>query len=209
MPKKIVFIGPPAAGKTTLRKFVFEGTPADPLLESAEPATIGMRFDTYDYLYSYPVEAVGSPAEKMPMELSIVDCAGQEIDRWLGDLRDKVFEGADVIFFVIDASAYFSGPDAKESIQSMICLAVQARLELAPNSQLYILAHKIDLLVPNQMTKDSIVSKIRNETASYLFDKLGMMYSIDVFPTSLAREYRNDTFFMLLNTATDLFSRSL
>ena len=91
---------------------------------------------------------------------------GQELEKWLGDAREKVFGGADIIFFVVDASKYFANQEEKEYIQALVKLVFETRLELAPTSQLFILAHKIDLVVPKQMQKEAAVRKIQNEMTS-------------------------------------------
>ena len=43
--KKILLFGPPEAGKTTLRKFIFEGTPPGKLVEEPELPTIGITYN--------------------------------------------------------------------------------------------------------------------------------------------------------------------
>jgi hypothetical protein len=205
MAKKIVFLGPIEAGKTSLRKFIFEATPADKLLNSSEPATIGMKFNTYQYVYTYPIEREDECGEKIPMVLVLVDCAGQEIERWLNESREMVFGGADIIFFVFDVAPYFEVDTYKEYILELMSLTQQARTELAPESQFFILAHKFDKL-QNKIKKETVSNRVKSELSNYIFDRTSQILTFDVFPTSLAKEYRQDTFFMMLNRTTNLLS---
>nr|MDO8119473.1 hypothetical protein [Candidatus Sigynarchaeota archaeon] len=115
MTKKILLLGPPAAGKTSLRKFFFEGISAEQLLLQSEPASIGMKYSHYEYIYMYPFEKEGNIPEKTPFNLAVVDTAGQELDKWLGEQQYQVFVSADVVIFMFELKQW-NVPEMREYI---------------------------------------------------------------------------------------------
>ena len=66
MSKKIIIVGPPGAGKTTLRKIFFEGENSSYLLDYALEPTHGKE----------------SLILNLKEEVGIFDLAGQENKRW-------------------------------------------------------------------------------------------------------------------------------
>jgi GTPase SAR1 family protein len=112
--KKIILIGPPEAGKTSIRRFFFEGIPAPELLEKPEAASVGFKYNNYEYLFSYPIEKEGIIPEKFPIQLSLVDTAGQELEKWLTIMKERVFGETDIILFVFDISNWFIFNKKKE-----------------------------------------------------------------------------------------------
>ena len=103
MIKKVLFLGPAEAGKTSLRKFFFEGVPATQLLKESELPTVGLKYLKYDYMYSFPTKEKDD-REKIPLSLSVVDSAGQNLKEWLTERKERVFPGSDIIFFIFDVS---------------------------------------------------------------------------------------------------------
>ncbi|MHA1892463.1 MAG: hypothetical protein ACTSYS_15830 [Promethearchaeota archaeon] len=203
---KVLFLGKPEAGKTSLRKFFFEGVPAEEILNKAEPPTIGMKFNNYNYVTTLPSEKKGeNKGEKIPISLSVVDSAGQNLKDWLSEKKERVFPGADIIFFVFDVADWIDSK-TKEEIEDLIMLIYNRRMELAPESSFYILAHKFDK-VKARFNREKLKKKIKNELRDYVFDKMMKFYDFDVYVTSIDKEYENDCFLTLLNLTTDLLNR--
>ena len=75
MSQKIIFIGPPGVGKTTLRRVFFEGESSRKLLEYAIEPTYGKETLILDFSQS----------------IGIFDLAGQENERWLDSEEKNVF----------------------------------------------------------------------------------------------------------------------
>lgn len=129
MPEKIIIVGPPNAGKTTLRKIFFEGENSIRLLEETLDPTHGKE----SLLFS------------LGQDIGIFDLAGQENERWLeGEERD-VFLNSKVILIVIDAE---TEPREMVTFTGQI---QEIRKDLTPNTTLHLLVHKIDLLGKKQL----------------------------------------------------------
>lgn len=86
MVKKIVLVGSSSAGKSTLRKWFFEGENIFKLLENPLEPTISYENKSYRFI----------------QELYVFDLAGQEVDRWFGN-QQEIFDESEVIINVIDA----------------------------------------------------------------------------------------------------------
>ena len=207
--KKIVFIGPPNAGKTSLRKFLFEGVPADTILEQSETPTISVKYYRYNYVYSYPFERDGNPPEKIPIQLSIFDTPGQELEKIVTTtIRNNVFSEADVILFIFDVSEW-ENEIRREYLMNFMSFVNDVRTELAPDSTYHVIGHKYDMHPAGFDDMGKVRAGIKSELDDYLFQKAGKMLDVDVRLTSLIKEYRQESFHALLDITTNLLSPSL
>lgn len=127
MSKKIIFVGPSGAGKTTLRKLFFEGENSTKLLEYALEPTYGE-------------ESLILRLPGIKEDIGIFDLAGQENERWLSTAENSIFYGTRVIIVVIDISV------SLDDILDFIKRIIEIRNELTPESLIYTLIHKIDLV---------------------------------------------------------------
>lgn len=139
MAKKIIFIGPPAAGKTSLRKIFFEGENSSRLLEYALEPTHGKE----------------SIVLKLQEEIGIVDLAGQENQFWLEMNKNSIFYSAEIVIIVIDIT------NPIEEIINFAKRVLKIRNELNPTSIVYLLLHKVDLLKPEKLKE--IKLNVNNE----------------------------------------------
>lgn len=199
---KVLFLGPPESGKTSLRKFLFEGVPASKLLEESELPTVGLKFNSYSYVQTLP----GQKGEKVPVSLSVADSAGQNLDEWLTDRKDRVFPGTDLVFFIFDVSDWLD-ESKKSFIEDTIMRIYHARLELAPDASFYIIGHKFDKVPEGRTYREQMAKRIKRELNDFVFDKMMKFLDFTIYITSLHSEYEQDTFVTLLNLTTDLLSR--
>ena len=209
MMKKIVFVGPPNAGKTSLRKFFFEGVPADTILEEPDVPTVSTKYSGYNYVYSYPVEMDGVTPEKIPIEVTVLDTPGQELESLLTtSMRQKVFSNADIIMFIFDVTEW-EEEIRRDYLMDFISLVNDARLELAPDSTYHVIGHKYDRHPGGIDDLEKVRAAIKRDLDEYLFRKTGKMLDINVHLTSLMKEYRRESFHALLDLTTDLLSTPL
>ncbi|MFX0101223.1 MAG: hypothetical protein ACFFCS_16740 [Candidatus Hodarchaeota archaeon] len=165
---------------------------------------VGLKYLKYDYMYSFPTDKKDD-REKIPLSLSVVDSAGQNLKDWLSERKDRVFPGSDIIFFIFDVSEWLEDATRTE-IQDMIMEIYNQRLELAPESTFYIIAHKFDKI--EGKARDQMRKQIKKELNDYVFDKMMKFLDFEIYITSLEEDYVNDTFLTILNLTTDLIARS-
>ncbi|MHA1805305.1 MAG: ADP-ribosylation factor-like protein [Promethearchaeota archaeon] len=144
MGKKIVIVGPPEAGKTTLRKVFFEGENSVRLLKHALKPTYGIE----------------SLILRLKDDVGIFDLAGQENKRWLETEDKQVFQNTEVMMVVFDAKT----TDIREIIE-FIKKIIQIRNKLSPHAIIFLLMHKIDLIDKKRMEqlRLEVNHAIRNE----------------------------------------------
>ncbi len=165
MSKKIIFIGPSGAGKTTIRKIFFEGENSKKLLEYALEPTYGE-------------ESLILRLPGLNEDIGIFDLSGQENHRWLDTNENEIFIDSKIIIVVIDINTEF------DLISDFIDKVAKVRDELSSKSMIYVLLHKIDLIDANELKKLKIKSK-----NSFSDKKL-----LKIMFTSLKKKYLVNTF---------------
>jgi len=170
MSEKIIFVGPPGAGKTTLRKVFFEGESSTKLLEYALEPTYGE-------------ESIIMRLPGLNQDIGIFDLAGQENDRWLDTNEKRIFIGTKLILVVIDIISSY------DEIFTFVKKIIDLRNTITPSTYIVVLLHKIDLISEKKIReiKSLIKNKFSNENlVNFLF-------------TSLKREYFAQTFSNLID----------
>jgi small GTP-binding protein len=131
MAKKIVFVGPASAGKTTLRKIFFEYQTSEQLLQFGLDPTYGME----------------SLVLKLGQEIGVFDLAGQENSRWMETDEKEVFAGTSIIIVVFDVSS------PVDTILDFVAKLVKVRDEMSPSAMIFMLVHKVDLVSAQTLEK--------------------------------------------------------
>ena len=162
MKKKIIFVGPPNAGKTTLRKIFFEGENRSKLLEFALE----------------PTKGVESMVLKLKGEVGIFDLAGQENYKWFGTKKKTIFYETNMFIVVIDAVS------SMEEIVDFTKKVINIRNDLTPSAFIYLLIHKIDLLERDILYKLKL--QIKKEIAKtysikYAFTSIQRRFVLETF----------------------------
>ena len=121
MSQKLVIVGPPGVGKTTLRKIFFEGESSRKLLQYAIEPTYGKETVILDFSQT----------------IGIFDLAGQENERWLDSDDKEVFENTKVIILVNEVTKPI------EEIVEFTNKVVKVRNLVNPDALIYLLIHKI------------------------------------------------------------------
>lgn len=129
MSKKIIFVGPPNAGKTTLRKIFFEGENRLKLLKFGLGPTHGQE----------------SVILKLTEDIGIFDLAGQENWRWLETDEKSVFYNTKILIIVIDITTSI------KEILEFIEKVLKIKNELTPSTYIYLLLHKKDLITLDRL----------------------------------------------------------
>jgi len=185
--KKVVLVGPQEVGKSTLRKWIFEGDSVIKLLENPLEATFGVENYSYNLLRN---------------DIGVFDLAGQENDRWFEE-NTEVFNESDLILNVLDARF------APKILEDKINLALKVETRQAPKSLLFFLIHKIDLIDTKQLEKIKKVLKDKNINLFYTSIKVSYLPStiecfVEIFKKS-GLEWENKIDFDLVKMNTSLF----
>ena len=143
MNKKMVFVGPAGAGKTTLRKIFFEYEIAEHLLDTPLDPTYGVE----------------SIVLRLGQNIGVFDLAGQENEKWLNGEDKEIFLDATIIIIVIEATSPIL------DIESFVKKVIQVRDETCHDALIYLLVHKIDLVTDDDLdnVKNLIINRLGKE----------------------------------------------
>jgi predicted transcriptional regulator len=150
MSKKLIFVGPSNAGKTTIRKVFFEGENSSKLLQYALEPTFGQE----SIIFNLFEENIG-----------VFDLAGQKNKRWLESEDKKIFKDTSIIVIVIEVNSKI------EEVKGFSKRVLELRNELAQSSKVYLFIHKIDLLdqMDLQILKREIKESLNNLNLTKIF----------------------------------------
>lgn len=165
-PKKIVFVGEAAVGKSTIRKTFFEYFNPQDLLDNSLEPTRGLEFFQYDLF---------------DLNCSVLDTSGQELRDWIQNQQEEAFSEADYIVFVASA------PDFNKIRAEIYNLLQEITLLANFYAQDIIVAlfiHKIDLLAQEDL--DDFITECREYHRQ--FEK-GEETDIPLFFTSIKSDF--------------------
>ncbi|MCP4761142.1 MAG: hypothetical protein GY870_05125 [archaeon] len=149
--RRVLFIGPPASGKTTLRKVFFEETDPQNIMDNPLEPTRGIENFVYNWL---------------DIDVGIADSSGQEIEKWFGLDQDLAFNELDAVVFVFDITRYDSD---KEFIFADIAETILTKRAHSRHAKIYIFVHKKDLIEEVKIQKKFV--QIKGEIRDYLLTK--------------------------------------
>ncbi len=160
--KKILFIGPPGTGKTTIKNIFFEMESPLKLLKNTLDPTRGINSSIYSFF---------------EQDLGVFDLAGQENKDWFSK-DSNIFKHTNLIICVLDINRYLG--ENIEFIGDVI--KIQNDLKLS-NCSIAILLHKIDLIESHYLQQKL---KAIND---YLMNEKKQEMSSQIYPTSITKKY--------------------
>ncbi len=149
--RRILFIGPPAAGKTSIRCSFFEDIKPQTLIETPPEPTRGLENYTYNWL---------------DVTVGIADSSGQEFERWVNYDAEYAFRESDSIIFVVDTDKF---EEDKKEVLDQIEKALISKNKNAPKAQFNIFLHKIDLI--DEKEREESINSIKSAVKTSLKEK--------------------------------------
>ncbi|MHA1647872.1 MAG: hypothetical protein ACTSVL_09900, partial [Promethearchaeota archaeon] len=158
-------MGPQEVGKSTIRKWLFEGDSLYRLLENPMEPTYG--YENYSY--------------NLLQELGVFDLAGQEQSRWF-DENPEIFSESDIILNILDARS------APKIIIDYINKVIEVQKKFAISAKVFFLIHKIDLIDDIQIFRlKSRIKLFKEQFQRFQNEKLNIFY------TSIKPSYLSET----------------
>ena len=176
--KKLIIVGPPAVGKTTIKKVFFEMFNPYELLKKSLKPTRGINSSVYSFFN---------------IDLGVFDLAGQEINDWFTSER-KIFNNSDVIISVIDINVYLK--EILDFLEKLIKVYNEMNLS---KCSIVVLAHKIDLI-------DKLYLQHKIKAIKDFFSNMKNL-EIKIYQTSIEKEYFLKTYDIICRIITELVSQ--
>jgi GTPase SAR1 family protein len=175
--QKIVFIGFPESGKTSIAQVIFQGANPLELLENPLKPTKGTDISSYNWL---------------DLNFVIFDTAGQKYQELFTNTKKqtKVFGKSTYIIYLIDYLSW-NKKDTKEKILKDIKSLKTLLEEGSYSAELLLFFHKIDLIDDNK--RESLIEKVKS-----LMEKKGyQIYFTSIHPDHIFSLY--SSFYKILS----------
>ncbi|UNI18544.1 GTP-binding protein gtr1 [Purpureocillium takamizusanense] len=149
--KKVLLMGKSGSGKSSMRSIIFSNYIA------RDTRRLGA---TIDIDLSH-VKFLGN------LTLNLWDCGGQEafMENYLSQQRVHVFSNVGVLIYVFDIESR----DVDRDLATYVSI-LSALLQFSPSANIYVLIHKMDLVVPSarESVYDERVRLVKQKTAEYV-----------------------------------------
>ena len=180
--KKIVFVGPPSSGKTTMKKVYFEMANPIKLLEESLPPTKGFNSNIYSFFNSH---------------FGLFELGGQENQQWFSKEKD-IFNESRVIVCIFEIT------NSLESIIPFLINIIRVKKELnLRNCSIIVFLHKIDLI------SLAYANLKTNSIKDFLEVQYAEGKDIKIYETSIAREYFFQTYAKVLEVLNLVYEKKL
>ena len=180
MATKIVFIGKPEMGKTTLKKVIFEGEDPNELILFPLEATIGIKYSIHEFMDS---------------KVSLIDAPGQSLQIILEDEQKQliVFGDSSAIIYVFDYPTWIAdSQDVLDDIRKIY----EINKKLESGAKIILFFHKVDLLIKKKI--GSMLALIKRQ----IVNQLDLPEEIPIYFTSLHPNLIYTTFNAISNTVS-------
>ncbi len=177
MVEKILLIGRPSMGKTTIKKVIFEKENPNDLILFPLEATIGMKYSVYDF---------------MDLKISLLDTAGQSFPIYLNnkDKQMEIFGDTAALIYVFDYNLWLSND--QEVLNDIIAI-----YNINENNKfgvkIFLFFHKIDLIY--QVNAEKL-----NFLKNSILDQLSLPTELPIYFTSLHPELSYTIYNAFFNT---------
>ena len=115
------------------------------------------------------------------LTLNLWDCGGQEafMENYLSQQRVHVFSNVGVLIYVFDIESR----DVDRDLATYVSI-LSALLQFSPSANIYVLIHKMDLVVPSarESVYDERVRLVKQKTAEYVASVGGDIAGVDLTP---------------------------
>ena len=181
MAVKILLIGKPSMGKTTIKKVIFEGEDPSELVLSPLEATIGIKYSIHEFMDS---------------KVSLIDAPGQSLPIILEDEQKQILTFGDTgaIIYIFDYPTWIS--DSQDIIDDVRKI-YEINKKHDFGAKIILFLHKIDLIIKKKI--GTLLSFIRRQ----IIKQLDLPEEIPVYFTSLHPNLIYTTYNAISNTISD------
>jgi len=177
--KKLVLVGPPGVGKSTIKEIFFDKKSPTRLLEAPLEPSRGINSESYSFFNSH---------------LGIFDLAGQENRSWFSKKGSEIFEKSNAIICIFDIN------NSLESIIEFLIKIHRIREDLAlQNCFFSAFLHKTDKVNPSYVNQ-----KIRRLQEFFSSQKV-MGDDFQIFGTSITKNFFYTTFYTISEILNRLY----
>ncbi|MFX0008374.1 MAG: hypothetical protein ACFFAV_16810, partial [Candidatus Hermodarchaeota archaeon] len=163
MATKISMIGPPAVGKTTIKRVIFDGEDPNELIIFPLEATIGIKYTVHDF---------------MDLKISLLDSPGQSLPTLLEDKQKQLitFGDTSAIIYVFDYPTWIkNSQDILDDVKKLYEIKKKHGFE----AKIILFLHKIDLLITKKI--GTMLALIRRQ----IIKQLDLPEELPIYFTSL------------------------
>ncbi|KAK4565813.1 GTP-binding protein gtr1 [Recurvomyces mirabilis] len=184
--RKVLLMGRSGAGKSSMRSIIFSNYVAKDVRRLG--ATVDVEHSNIKFMGN--------------LTLNLWDCGGQDsfVESYLTNQRSHVFTSVAVLIFVFDISSKDGGSD-------MVSFAstIRALHEFSPQSKIFVLVHKMDLLPVDQRARmfqqRAIDVRATCEDEGFLGQQVDF-WATSIWDQSLYRAWTQVIYFLVPNAAT-------
>nr|POE72855.1 ras-related gtp-binding protein a [Quercus suber] len=184
--RKVLLMGRSGAGKSSMRSIIFSNYIAKDVRRLG--VTVDVEHSNIKFLGN--------------LMLNLWDCGGQDsfVESYLTNQRSHVFSSVAVLIFVFDISSREAAPDMLSFAST-----IRALFEYSPNSKIFVLVHKMDLIPQEQKAR---AFQLKSTEVRATCEQEGFMeqqvefWATSIWDQSLYRAWTQVIYFLVPNAAT-------